>query len=51
MIRGCLKEIQKDNEKEFVNKLPEEFLESIGVEQVLGSPYNPLSQGAVEAIN
>ena len=36
---------------DFVIKLIVEFLESIEVEHVLGSPYNSQSQDAVEALN
>ena len=50
-ISGYPKYLQSDNGKEFTNQTFESYLENIEVEHILGSPYHPQSQGAIEAFN
>ena len=51
MIGGNPKEIQIDNGRKFVNRILDEFLQSIGIEHALGSLSHPQSQGNGEAFN
>ena len=43
--------LHTDNGKEFWNKNVDNFIESWGIKHVLGAPYHPQSQGAIEAFN
>ena len=40
-----------DNGKELWNKNVDNFLEYKGIKHVLGAPYHPQSQGAIEAFS
>ena len=50
-IQGYLEILQFDNGREFVNRILEPYLISINVRHILGSPYHPQNQGAIEAFN
>ena len=50
-IQGYPEILQSDNGREFVNKILDAYLISINVRHILGSPYHPQSQGAIEAFN
>ena len=43
--------LHTDNGREFWNKNVDNFLENRGIKHVLGAPYHPQSQGAIEAFN
>ena len=43
--------LHTDNGKEFDNKQLRDYLEEKGIEYRKGRPYNPRSQGSVEAFN
>ena len=50
-IIGHLDILHTDDGKEFWNKNVDKFLENRGIKHVLGAPYHPQSQGAIEAFN
>ena len=50
-IQGYPEILQSDNGREFVNKILDAYLICINVRHILGSPYHPQSQGAIEAFN
>ena len=50
-IQGYLEIILSDNEKEFINKILNVYLEEIEVKHYYGSQYHAQSQGVIEAFN
>ena len=49
--QGYPKILQTDNGKEFVNDKLKSFLDKQSIKHITGAPYQPQSQGAVEAFN
>ena len=50
-INEAPKRIHTDNGGEFINKHMKNYLNSKGIQEVHGRPFNPRSQGVVEAYN
>ena len=50
-IQGYPETLQSDNRREFINKILNAYLVRINIRHILGSPYHPQSQGAIEAFN
>ena len=49
-MQGYPEILQSDNGREFVNKILDAYLISINVRHILGLPYHPQSQGAIELL-